>query len=113
MAAVFAAAVFFAGAISVPQTVYAADQTIDADNIGKLDQNYTGSVVEGTYTTKWGKVWGGNFDTGVNTDSDLAQCSLGAETAGDYPVSKDSVKISAKSAVVLDEIGRASCRERV
>lgn len=102
MAAVFAAAVFFAGAISVPQTVYAADQTIDADNIGKLDQNYTGSVVEGTYTTKWGKVWGGNFDTGVNTDSDLAQCSLGAETAGDYPVSKDSVKISAKSAVVLD-----------
>ena len=69
MAAVFAAAVFFAGAISVPQTVYAADQTIDADNMQARSELHR-SVVEGTIQPN-GKS-GRQFDTGA-MDSDLAQ----------------------------------------
>ena len=69
-------------------------------NISELDQSYTGPVTSGKYTTKWGVVYGGNFDTGKNTDADLWQNTVNTEEIGSYPLG--DIKIKGRSAIVLD-----------
>jgi D-alanyl-D-alanine carboxypeptidase (penicillin-binding protein 5/6) len=98
IAAALTAALFFVNA-AVPFSVSAADKV---DNISKLDQSYTGSVVDGKYTTRWGKVFGGNFDNGKNPSAALYQNTEAAETAGKYLIDSSTVKLNSKSAIVID-----------
>jgi D-alanyl-D-alanine carboxypeptidase (penicillin-binding protein 5/6) len=93
-----AAAVAAAVLISAFSGSAAAAGTVK--NISGLDQNYTGSVTEGKYTTMWGVVYGGNFDTGENTKADLWSNTINTEEKADYLLGK--VKIQGKSCIVLD-----------